>query len=103
QLIVKGWEIVKAYSELVDPTDQEQRFVEQAKNKESGEDETMEIDNDYIETMSHGMPPISGLGLGIDRLTALLLGKSNLRDVVLFPLIRPEVENGGSDEKESFS
>lgn len=90
QLVVKGWEIVKAYSELVDPNDQEERFLEQAKNKELGEDETMEIDNDYIETMSHGMPPISGLGLGVDRLTALLSGKSNLRDVVLFPLLRPD-------------
>lgn len=94
QLVVKGWEIVKAYSELVDPVDQEERFMEQANNKESGEDETMEIDNNYIEAMSHGMPPISGLGLGIDRLTALLLGKINLRDVVFFPLLRPEEERG---------
>lgn len=90
QLVVKGWEIVKAYSELVDPIDQEQRFVEQAKNKELGEEETMEIDQEYIETMSHGMPPVSGVGIGIDRLVALLLGKMNLRDVVFFPLLKPE-------------
>lgn len=93
QLVVKGWEVVKAYSELVDPVDQEQRFVEQARNKELGEDETMEIDHEYIKTMSHGMPPISGLGMGIDRLVALFLGKMNLRDVVLFPLLRPENNN----------
>lgn len=100
QLIIKGWEIVKAYSELVDPTDQEQRFIEQARNKESGEEETMEIDNDYIETMSHGMPPISGLGLGIDRLTALLTGKSNLRDIVLFPLLRPGNDKASDEQKD---
>lgn len=90
QLVVKGWEIVKAYSELVDPIDQEQRFVEQAKNKELGEEETMEIDYKYLKAMSYGMPPISGLGMGIDRLTALFLGKLNLRDVVFFPLLRLE-------------
>ena len=100
QLVVKGWEIVKAYSELVDPVDQEERFMEQAKNKESGEDETMEIDNNYIEAMSHGMPPISGLGLGIDRLTALLSGKSNLRDVVLFPLLRPDNDKNTDSQEE---
>ncbi|MFA6314899.1 MAG: lysine--tRNA ligase [Candidatus Paceibacterota bacterium] len=90
QLIINGWEIVKAYSELVDPVDQEQRFVEQVQSKERGEEEVMEIDSDYIEAMSYGMPPISGLGIGIDRLVALLLGKSNLRDIVFFPLLRPK-------------
>lgn len=90
QLVINGWEVVKAYSELVDPIDQEQRFLEQAKSKERGEEEVMEIDSDYIEAMSYGMPPISGLGIGIDRLVALLLGKANLRDVVFFPLLRPK-------------
>ena len=90
QLVIRGWEVVKAYSELVDPVEQEERFTEQAKSKEKGEEEVMEIDHDYIKTMSYGMPPISGFGLGVDRLTALLLGKNNLRDVVLFPLLRPE-------------
>src|SRR3989344_3895743 len=92
QLVVNGWEIVKAYSELVDPVDQEQRFVEQAKSKELGEEEVMAIDHDYIQAMSYGMPPISGLGIGVDRLVALLLGKVNLRDVVFFPLLRPEIK-----------
>jgi len=91
QLVVNGWEIVKAYSELVDPIDQEQRFSEQQNSKDKGEDEVMEIDYEYIKAMSYGMPPISGLGLGIDRLAALLLGKHNLRDVVLFPLLKPEI------------
>lgn len=101
QLVIKGWEIVKAYSELVDPIDQEQRFVEQAKNKELGEEETMEIDHDYIKTMSYGMPPISGLGMGIDRLVSLFLGKMNLRDVVFFPLLRPESDNSEEKQKDS--
>jgi lysyl-tRNA synthetase class 2 len=90
QLVINGWEIVKAYSELVDPVDQEERFVEQTRNKKKGEEEVMEIDHEYLKTMSYGMPPISGFGLGIDRLVALLLGKLNLRDVALFPLLRPE-------------
>jgi lysyl-tRNA synthetase, class II len=94
QLVINGWEIVKAYSELVDPVDQEERFIEQAEGKQRGEDEVMEIDHDYLKAMAYGMPPISGWGLGVDRLTALFLGKLNLRDVVLFPLLRPEEEEG---------
>jgi len=90
QLVVNGWEVVKAYSELVDPVDQEERFIKQAQAQERGEDEVMEIDREYLRAMSYGMPPISGWGIGIDRLTALLLGRENLRDVVLFPLLRPE-------------
>jgi len=96
QLVVNGWEIVKAYSELVDPVDQEKRFLEQTRSKELGENETMEIDYEYIKTMSYGMPPISGFGMGIDRLVALFLGKPNLRDVVFFPLLRPE-DHGTKD------
>lgn len=90
QLVINGWEIVKAYSELVDPVEQEARFKEQAAARKKGEAETMEIDEGYIEAMSYGMPPISGWGMGIDRLTALLTGKSNLREVVFFPLLREE-------------
>jgi lysyl-tRNA synthetase class 2 len=89
QLVVNGWEIVKAYSELVDPIDQKQRFAEQRKAKKSGFNEVMEGDNDFILALEYGAPPISGWGLGIDRLVALLTGQDNLRDVVLFPLLRP--------------
>ncbi len=92
QLVINGWEIIKAYSELVDPLDQEQRFIEQSKSKKLGEEEVMEIDSDYLETMSYGMPPISGFGMGLDRLVALLIGKVNLRDVVFFPLLRSKDE-----------
>lgn len=89
QLVVNGWEIIKAYSELVDPLDQKARFEEQKKAKASGEIEIMESDDEFITALEHGAPPISGWGMGIDRIIALLIGKTNLRDVVLFPLIRP--------------
>jgi lysyl-tRNA synthetase class 2 len=90
QLVVNGWEIVKAYSELVDPIDQRERFVEQAAQKSAGDEEAMEVDEEYLVAMEHGMPPISGWGMGVDRVVALLTGQDNLRDVVLFPLMRPE-------------
>jgi lysyl-tRNA synthetase class 2 len=89
QLVVNGWEIVKAYSELVDPLDQRERFVEQSSAKSEGDEEAMEVDEEYLVAMEHGMPPISGWGMGIDRVVALLTGQDNLRDVVLFPLLRP--------------
>lgn len=89
QLVVNGWEIVKAYSELVDPIDQRERFVEQASARDSGDEEAMDVDEGYLTAMEHGMPPISGWGMGVDRVLALLTGQDNLRDVVLFPLMRP--------------
>jgi lysyl-tRNA synthetase class 2 len=90
QLVVNGWEIVKAYSELVDPIDQRERFVEQSAAKSEGDEEAMDVDEGYLVAMEHGMPPISGWGMGVDRVLALLTGQDNLRDVVLFPLMRPE-------------
>jgi len=89
QLVVNGWEIVKAYSELADPIDQAARFGDQNNAKQAGEEETMEGDDEYITAMEHGMPPTSGLGIGVDRLVSILSGHNNLRDVVLFPLLRP--------------
>jgi lysyl-tRNA synthetase class 2 len=88
QVVVAGWEIVKAYSELVDPVEQEERLLEQVRMREAGDDETMMMEDDFIEAMRHGMPPMSGLGLGIDRFVALATGAPTLRDVVLFPLLR---------------
>lgn len=87
---MNGWELVKAYSELVDPIDQRARFEEQAMAKDAGDEEAMAVDEEYLEAMEHGMPPISGWGMGIDRVVALLTDSDNLRDVVLFPLMRPE-------------
>jgi lysyl-tRNA synthetase class 2 len=90
QMVVNGWELVKAYSELVDPIDQRQRFEEQARAKSAGDEEAMEMDEHFLTAMEHGMPPISGWGMGLDRTIALLTGCDNVRDVVLFPLLRPE-------------
>jgi lysyl-tRNA synthetase, class II len=92
QLVVNGWEVVNAYSELVDPIDQAERFKVQADARAHGDTEAMEVDNDFVQCMEFGMPPISGWGMGIDRIVALLTNASTLRDVILFPLMRPEGE-----------
>ncbi|MEI6288669.1 MAG: lysine--tRNA ligase [bacterium] len=89
QVLINGWEILKAYSELVDPIDQKERFDEQKVAKEKGEGEITEGDDEFITALEHGAPPISGWGMGIDRTIAILTGQNNLRDVVLFPLLRP--------------
>jgi lysyl-tRNA synthetase class 2 len=88
QVLVNTWEIVKAYSELVDPIDQRARLEEQVAMREAGDDETMMMEEDFLECMEHGMPPISGLGLGIDRFVALITGQESLREVVFFPMMR---------------
>ena len=88
QFVVFGWEVVKAYSELVDPIEQRTRLEEQMAMREAGDDETMMLEEDFIEAMEYGMPPQSGLGLGIDRFVALLTNAHTLRDVVFFPQMR---------------
>jgi lysyl-tRNA synthetase, class II len=90
QLVVNSWEVVNAYSELVDPIDQRRRLEEQSSLKAGGDEEAMDMDEDYLLAMEHGMPPISGWGMGIDRFCALITNQPNLRDVVLFPLMKPE-------------
>jgi len=90
QLVVNGWEIVNAYSELVDPLDQAERFAQQAAARAAGDAEAMQVDEDFLLCMEYGMPPISGWGMGVDRVVALLTDTHNLRDVILFPLLRPE-------------
>lgn len=89
QLVINGAEIVNGYSELVDPQEQEKRLLEQAALKADGDEEAMEMDYDYIGAMEYGMPPISGWGMGIDRLIQLLTNSENIKDVVMFPLMRP--------------
>lgn len=88
QLIVNGQEIINGYSELVDSVEQEKRFIEQSKLKENGDEEAMSIDHEYIKAMEYGMPPISGWGLGIDRFLQFLTNSYNIRDVVLYPLLK---------------
>jgi lysyl-tRNA synthetase, class II len=101
QLVVDTWEVINAYSELVDPLDQRQRFEEQAALRTGGDDEAMPLDEDYLTAMEFGMPPISGWGMGIDRFVALLTEAPNLRDVVWFPLMKPATDEGQVDEESS--
>lgn len=93
QLLVNTWEIVNAYGELVDPEDQRQRLERQASAKAGGDEDAMSMNEEYLEAMEHGMPPISGWGMGIDRLVTLLSQQDNLRDVVMFPLLKPKKQN----------
>jgi lysyl-tRNA synthetase class 2 len=90
QVVVSGFEISKAYSELVDPIEQRRRFEDQAAMKRKGDEEMLDVDEDYLRAMEYGMPPVSGVGIGIDRLVALLTDAPNLRDVIFFPLMRQE-------------
>ena len=94
QLVVDTWEVVNAYSELVDPIDQRGRLEEQQRLRGKGDDEAMEMDEDYLGAMEYGMPPISGWGMGIDRFVALITDVPNLRDVVWFPLMKPAGAGG---------
>jgi len=92
ELFIDGREISNAFSELNDPDDQASRFEDQLRNRERGDDEAMDFDADYIRALSHGMPPAAGFGLGVDRLVMLLCNQPSIRDVLLFPLLRPESE-----------
>jgi lysyl-tRNA synthetase class 2 len=87
---IGGNELCNAFSELNDPLDQEERFREQETLREAGDEEGMQFDEDFITALKHGMPPTSGLGMGIDRLVKLLVNAPNLKEVILFPLLRPE-------------
>lgn len=90
QLVVNTWELTKAYNELNDPLDQRQRFEEQDRLALEGEEEAMPYDHDFVESMEHGMPPMAGWGMGLDRFFALLEGQENLRDMVIFPTMKPK-------------
>ena len=99
ELMVNGKELANAYSELNDPIDQYERFVEQMKLAAKGDDEAMIIDHDFVRALEYGMPPTSGMGIGIDRLTMLMTGQTAIQEVLFFPTMRPEkVERRDGEE-----
>ena len=94
QLLIDGTEIVKAYDELNDPIDQDERLKEQARLLHGGDEEAMPMDEDFVNALKIGMPPTAGYGLGIDRLIMILTNQPSIRDVILFPFMKPLEENG---------
>ena len=101
ELYIAGMEIANGYSELNDPQEQYQRFREQMEARERGDDEAHQMDEDYIRALEYGMPPASGLGIGIDRLVMVLTNSPSIRDVVLFPLLKPEKHEADVEIRES--
>lgn len=100
ELMVAGKELANAYSELNDPIDQKERFEEQLKLSEKGDDEAMFIDHDFIRALEYGMPPTSGIGIGIDRLTMFMTNNSSIQEVLFFPQMRPEKKRIAMSEEE---
>jgi len=90
EVFIAGSEVCNAFSELNDPDDQRERFMNQQQYSKLGDDEAHVLDEDFLRAMEHGMPPTGGLGLGIDRLFMLLTGQTNIREIILFPQLKPE-------------
>jgi lysyl-tRNA synthetase class 2 len=99
EIFVGTMEIANGFSELNDPEDQRRRFEQQLKERERGDEEAHQMDEDYIRALSYGMPPAGGVGLGVDRLAMLLTDSHTIRDVILFPLLRPEKTSGAGDSR----
>lgn len=100
ELFINGMEVANGFSELNDPKEQYERFVDQMKERDSGDEEAMVLDEDYVRALAYGMPPAAGIGIGIDRLVMLLTNKHSIRDVILFPHMRPEAKHSATEDTE---
>lgn len=98
ELYIAGMEVANGFSELNDPVEQYERFADQMKQRERGDDEAMQMDEDYLRALSYGMPPAAGIGIGVDRLVMLLTNRRSIRDVILFPHLRPERKTEKQEE-----
>ena len=101
ELLINGSEIANAYSELNDPIDQLERFEDQLKLSEKGDEEAMFIDHDFVRSLEYGMPPTSGIGIGIDRLVMLLTNHRSIQEVIFFPQMKPENKESKIDLNEN--
>jgi lysyl-tRNA synthetase class 2 len=101
ELFINGMECANGFSELNDPQEQYERFLDQANQREKGDAEAMVMDEDYIRALSYGMPPAAGIGIGIDRLVMLLTNRHSIRDVILFPHMRPEKGRSATEDTEN--
>ncbi|MGB9416900.1 MAG: amino acid--tRNA ligase-related protein, partial [Acidobacteriaceae bacterium] len=101
EFYIGGFELGNAFSELNDPVDQERRFTQQLAERQRGDEEAHQPDEDYVRALAYGLPPTAGEGIGIDRLTMILTGARSIRDVILFPLMRPAKEDASQKDKES--
>jgi lysyl-tRNA synthetase class 2 len=101
ELFINGMEVANGFSELNDPKEQYERFVDQMSERDRGDEEAMVLDEDYIRALSYGMPPAAGIGVGIDRLVMLLTNKHSIRDVILFPHLRPERKESEPTDEEA--
>jgi len=98
EFYIGGFEVGNAFSELNDPDDQRNRFLAQLAERDRGDDEAMQMDEDYVRALGYGLPPTAGEGIGIDRLTMLLTNSKSIRDVILFPLMRPQTKQADTSE-----